>query len=117
MKIYYQCASGNVLLSFDSKVNWYLIADLDEAGMAHLYIHINGQEYPLLTRTDLSVKFPEMDDERSLSYFNALICEAFQQLKEGHDYIDMYEIEADVLPCYLDTDIDLFSTEEEIGNV
>lgn len=114
MKIYYQTDEGNVLMCFKSDTNWYLTADLDMAGMAHLYIHINGNEYPLMTRNDLSAKFPEMDDERSLSYFNALIYEAFLQLKAGNDYIDMYEIEADLLPYYLDTDVDLFATEEEM---
>lgn len=112
MKIYYQTDEGNVLMCFKSDTNWYLTADLDVAGMAHLYIHINGNEYPLMARTDLSNRFPEMGDERTLDYFNALIHEAFLQLKAGNDYIDMYEIEADLLPYYLDTDMDLFATEE-----
>lgn len=113
MKIYYQTVSGNILMCFRSDDRWYLVADLDAAGVAHLYIHINGNEYPLLSRTDLSAKFPEMDDEKTLNYFNEVIHEAFLMLKAGRDCIDMYEIEADLLPYYLEGDEDLFASDED----
>lgn len=113
MFIYYQTNNGNILMRLREDDRWYLISDLDAAGMAHLYIHINGNESLLLSRTDLSARFSEMDDEKALTYFNGLIYEAFLMLKAGKDYIDMYEIEADLLPFYLDAGEDVFVDHNE----
>ena len=101
MLIYYRTPEHNIAMHLHPNDRWYLIADLDAAGVAHLYLNSNGTEYPLMSRLDLSCRFSEIDDDRALRYFNDVIYEAFLMHKRGYDNIDFFEIEADTLPGYL----------------
>lgn len=101
MNIYYRTPENNILMRLRSDDRWYLIADQDFDGTAHLYLNLNGGEYPLMSSRELCSVYPELDHDRVLEYYNAVIYEAFLVLKAGHDYIDFYEIEADTLPYFL----------------
>ena len=104
MNIYYRTPENNIFMRLRSDDRWYLIADQDFDRTAHLYININGEEYPLMSSRELCSVYPELNHDRVLEYYNAVIYEAFLMLKAGNDYIDFYEIEADTLPCFLSSE-------------
>lgn len=93
MYIYYETNDNSVLMRLREDDRWYLIADLDAAGVATLYINVQGIEYPLLTRLDLPGEQSKMADEEVLDYFHKIIRCAFQMVGEGKQYIDFEEIE------------------------
>ena len=101
MNIYYRTPENNILMRLRSDDRWYLIADQDFDGTAHLYLNLNGGEYPLMSSRELRKNFPELDHGRVMEYFNASIYEAFLMVKRGYDCIDFYEIEANLLPLFL----------------
>lgn len=93
MYIYYETIDSSILMHLREEERWYLIADLDAAGVATLYINVQGREYPLLTRRDLHGEQSKMADEEALGYFNEMIHYAFQMVRDGKQYIDLEEIE------------------------
>ena len=101
MNIYYHTLERNIFIHLKTDDCWYLIADQDIDGAAHLYLNVNGSEYLLMSSRELRKTFPELDHDRVMEYFNASIYEAFLMVKHGRDCIDFYEIEAELLPLFL----------------
>lgn len=93
MYIYYKTNDGSILMRLREDDRWYLLADMNTAGVATLYINVQGKEYPLLTRRDLHGEQRKMADSEVLDYFNEMIHYAFQMVRGGKRYIDFEEIE------------------------
>lgn len=104
MNIYYQTPENNIFMRLRSDDRWYLIADRDSDGTAYLYLNVNGGEYPLMSSRELCSVYPELNHDRVLAYYNAVIYEAFLLIKTGKDCIDFYEVEADTLPYFLSSE-------------
>lgn len=102
MTIYYQAGETNILMHLKLTDRWYLIADQDAGGSAHLYINVNGVEAPLLYSADFRCANPDVDDDQVLELYNAMIHAVFQQLRSGVEHLDLAEIEADLIPAYLE---------------
>lgn len=102
MYLYSNSANVNVIMKFLDRDRWYMIADRGAGGRAYLYLHAGGFEYPLLCSKDLTRKHPGLDEYRVLELYNAVIAEAFQQIKGGSECLDISEIEASLLPGYLE---------------
>lgn len=102
MNIYYQAGETNILMHLKPSDRWYLIADQDAGGSAHLYINVNGVEAPLLYSSDFRCANPDVDDDQVLELYNAMIHAVFQQLRSGGEYLDLAEIEEDLLPRFMD---------------
>ena len=102
MTIYYQAGETNILMHLCPTDRWYLIADQDVGGSAHLYINVNGVEAPLLYSSDFCHIHKGVDDDQILKFYNAMIREVFQKLRSGGEYLDLAEIEEELIPHYLE---------------
>lgn len=53
MNIYYHTRERNIFIHLKTDDRWYLIADQDIDGKAHLYLNVNGEEYTLMSNREL----------------------------------------------------------------
>ncbi len=97
MIIYYQPDRTNILMHLKPADRWYMIADQDAGGRAHLFLNVNGVEAPLLSGSDFRKIHPEYKYSQILELYNAMVREAFQRMKAGLECIDLAEIEEVVM--------------------
>ena len=93
MTIYFQPDRPTILMHLKPTDRWYMIADQDAGGRAHLFLNVNGVEVPLLSGTDFRKAHPEYKYSQILELYNAMVREVFGQMKAGAECIDLAEIE------------------------
>ena len=97
MTIYYQPDKTSILMHLKPTDRWYMIADQDAGGRAHLFLNVNGVEAPLLSGSDFRKIHPEYQYSQILELYNVMVREVFGRMKAGTECIDLAEIEEVVM--------------------
>ena len=102
MTIYYQTGMTNIMMHLKPGDRWYMIADRDEAGRAHLFLNVNGVEAPILDSSDFRHKHPQISHGKVLGLYDDMVQEIFQRFICGEEYLDLAEIEDKLLPRFIE---------------
>ena len=102
MTIYYQSDKTNIIMHLKPSDRWYMIADQDTRGRAHLFLNVNGIEAPLLSSSDFRRTHPQASHGAVLELYNAMVNEVFKKLCNGEEHLDLAEIEEELLPQFME---------------
>lgn len=102
MTIHFLAAKTNILMSLKPTDRWYLIAAPDSGGTPQLFLNVNGVEAPLLSAPEFRRNHPGAKNRLILEIYNAMVKEVFHRLENGAEYIDLSQLEEELLAQFLE---------------